>query len=93
MYQLFDKVRQSRYFSIGGIKRAIKKAVATIARPTDILPRPHAFDVAGMYNPVMFQGGKFPLPEGDSPLNVSAICAFHIESCTTCLSSKIIDLR
>jgi hypothetical protein len=88
IYQLLDKLRLSGSFSIGGVKRAIKKAMATVARPTEVPDRPDAFDVDAMYDPVMFQGGKHPLPKGDSPLNVIVMDAYHVESCSTCIGSN-----
>jgi hypothetical protein len=87
VYELLNKLRLAGSFSIGGTKRAIKKTMSMHTRPTNVPSRPHAFDVVGMYNPVMYQGGATPLPKGDSPLNIAVMDCYHVFACNTCVSS------
>mmetsp|Transcript_24120 Transcript_24120/g.23173 ORF Transcript_24120/g.23173 Transcript_24120/m.23173 type:complete len:626 (+) Transcript_24120:365-2242(+) len=74
-------------FSIGSIKRALKKAMAINSSRSHVPIRPHAFDVIGMFDPVMFQSGRVPLSPGDSPLKVSVMDAYHVASCPICINS------
>ena len=87
VYTLLITLKAAGKFSIGGIKRTIKKTMATVSRHSNTSYRPHAFDVESMFDPVMYQGGQNPLPPGDSPLNVPAMDAYHISCCPNCLNS------
>jgi hypothetical protein len=87
LYRLVNTLRGKGMFSIGSIKRALKKAMATISSRSHAPIRPHAFDVIGMFDPIMFQSGRVPLSPGDSPLKVSVMDAYHVASCPICVNS------
>jgi hypothetical protein len=87
IYEILNTLRGKGQFSLGAVKRALKRTMAAASNRSVVPDRPHAFDVVGMYDPIMFKGGLHPLPPGDSPLKVPVMDSYHIASCPKCSDS------
>jgi hypothetical protein len=81
-------LQSTQSLSMGLIKQAVRKAMAALSYCPP--PKPHAFDVEDMFVPTMFQGGAYPLPPEDRPLNVEAMDSFHIAACDLCAEGRVV---